>query len=1063
MANLIEYIQSQVYENSTEDISGSIMQQVLTRMASDEGVVNVHTISGQTPFADYNNAQAARDAVPAGFKKLGLIITYKLSSGWYIDEFIGSATSGWSTASNWKCLGPISVSQNAETGKTTITIGSQSFDVATQPVSVSQNTSTGGYDLSIGGDTFNIAKQGEVNNIKTMVGGDNISFDVSLQASNVLNTTVLYLQPGSDYNIILNKPISSNQDPKFWINSADAVGTVTNLVQTIGQTRKVKISIPQDSVRIELNMRSNDAIIIGVTIQKCDFAFSGDDAIKELYIDPDFALYSSFEYMIVERGAKVISSESKWYEGILYKVNGQSYSFIGNIYTNETDALNACEGIKIYSNSDKTIVAVIDWSKTSYNQDARSGFVSLIADYNKSANKPIITTTVIGELVEFENNTKSIVGGNKFNVNLSLTPNVVSTIRCYLQKGQDYDIIVSAALSGSDTFWVVSYDAQGNYTILTTSYNSQRIASITVPLDSAFVIINCRSTQSVDIVVRVNKTDFATDTTEAVKELYIAPTLALYSNISGIWIARGVKIYGDQNKWYEGLYMYNGGNFYFACNIYNNESDARAACKGVKLYSNNDKTFVGVIDWSKVQPIPTNSPSIMPISDYNSLKNKPIISNYLTELSTGDDWINRYPELLRNLPVFSNKLYQHEDVNIVMLGDSFFAAQITCRLNPNAANLPPQCARNHTQYQIWERLCFNKPQYDRWDSQVNAFAEVGTFNESGATFPTIWDTSDMTDKMQAKNTGVALDRYSATNNASVSFGWDMSEFEKLNFIYRKSNNINNDDVAIGTSVALVTIDGGNGKALVYNGTQWVEANGYTFSMHISESGNGYAKTMPDIKLRFKKVTDDEITITISNSANDGLLYYWGTERWNGGSLFITNIARGGFRTDWLQQNIINDLGERDCDLLIYESPLTNDSYYGLSTVVGWETSIIQGGNGDWRDNANFKALSDNFTKFDLLCIVPHIGTRYIVADSNVFKPKSGEESITYKQYFDAIRGLMETLQVNYIPLYKDWIDTSRNEYDNYYDAGVARQSDDVHPNDKGCAVYAHVIEPAIEI
>lgn len=146
MANLIEYIQSQVYENSTEDISGSIMQQVLTRMASDEGVVNVHTISGQTPFADYNNAQAARDAVPAGFKKLGLIITYKLSSGWYIDEFIGSATSGWSTASNWKCLGPISVSQNAETGKTTITIGSQSYDVATQPVSVSQNT------LSIGGE-----------------------------------------------------------------------------------------------------------------------------------------------------------------------------------------------------------------------------------------------------------------------------------------------------------------------------------------------------------------------------------------------------------------------------------------------------------------------------------------------------------------------------------------------------------------------------------------------------------------------------------------------------------------------------------------------------------------------------------------------------------------------------------------------------------------------------------------------------------------------------------------------------------------------------------------------
>lgn len=150
MANLIEYIQGQIYENSTEDITGSIMQQVLTRMVSDEGVINVHTVSGQSPFAVYSNAQAARDAVPAGFKKLGLVITYKLAGGWFVDEYIGTATSGWSTASNWKCLGPISVSQNAQTGKTTITIGSESFDVATQPVSVSQNIETGKTELLIG-------------------------------------------------------------------------------------------------------------------------------------------------------------------------------------------------------------------------------------------------------------------------------------------------------------------------------------------------------------------------------------------------------------------------------------------------------------------------------------------------------------------------------------------------------------------------------------------------------------------------------------------------------------------------------------------------------------------------------------------------------------------------------------------------------------------------------------------------------------------------------------------------------------------------------------------------
>lgn len=187
MANLIEYIQSQIYENSTEDISGSIMQQVLTRMASDEGVVNVHTISGQTPFADYNNAQAARDAVPADFKKLGLIITYKLSSGWYVDEFIGSATSGWSTASNWKCLGPISVSQNASTGKTTITIGSESFDVATQPVSVSQNTEK--TTIQVGGDTpKEIANYDNTPLIKQS------HIDLSIEDEN--GNSIMYLEDG---------------------------------------------------------------------------------------------------------------------------------------------------------------------------------------------------------------------------------------------------------------------------------------------------------------------------------------------------------------------------------------------------------------------------------------------------------------------------------------------------------------------------------------------------------------------------------------------------------------------------------------------------------------------------------------------------------------------------------------------------------------------------------------------------------------------------------------------------------------------------------------------------
>ena len=67
----------------------------------------------------YDNAALARAAVPANKRKLGAIITYLLADGWFTDQFIGTNVSGWTTAENWKVLGPVSVSQN------TLTIGGE--------------------------------------------------------------------------------------------------------------------------------------------------------------------------------------------------------------------------------------------------------------------------------------------------------------------------------------------------------------------------------------------------------------------------------------------------------------------------------------------------------------------------------------------------------------------------------------------------------------------------------------------------------------------------------------------------------------------------------------------------------------------------------------------------------------------------------------------------------------------------------------------------------------------------------------------------------------------------
>jgi hypothetical protein len=87
-----------------------------TPIAQD--IVNVNDING-VPTTAYGSAAAARAAVDAssGLRIQGQIITYLLADGWYTDQYIGSATdsTSWGTASNWKTLGPVSVSQNTQT------------------------------------------------------------------------------------------------------------------------------------------------------------------------------------------------------------------------------------------------------------------------------------------------------------------------------------------------------------------------------------------------------------------------------------------------------------------------------------------------------------------------------------------------------------------------------------------------------------------------------------------------------------------------------------------------------------------------------------------------------------------------------------------------------------------------------------------------------------------------------------------------------------------------------------------------------------------------------------
>lgn len=115
IANLKQNINENIYDNTDYDISGGRLNTVL------QNVVDTLNFNGRDFFNvneyreksdEYTDAAAGRAAVPDEVKKIGLVITYLLADGWYIDQFVGSDISGWETASNWKAIGPVSVFQN---------------------------------------------------------------------------------------------------------------------------------------------------------------------------------------------------------------------------------------------------------------------------------------------------------------------------------------------------------------------------------------------------------------------------------------------------------------------------------------------------------------------------------------------------------------------------------------------------------------------------------------------------------------------------------------------------------------------------------------------------------------------------------------------------------------------------------------------------------------------------------------------------------------------------------------------------------------------------------------
>lgn len=91
-----------------------------TVRTDSDAFFNVNQYLG-TPSTTYTKANG-RNAVPSALRSKGMIITYLTTNGWLIEQNL--STSGtWNADANWQTIGPVSVSQNTNTGGQQLYIG----------------------------------------------------------------------------------------------------------------------------------------------------------------------------------------------------------------------------------------------------------------------------------------------------------------------------------------------------------------------------------------------------------------------------------------------------------------------------------------------------------------------------------------------------------------------------------------------------------------------------------------------------------------------------------------------------------------------------------------------------------------------------------------------------------------------------------------------------------------------------------------------------------------------------------------------------------------------------
>lgn len=1182
--------QAELYGVST--VSGSLSNVTFhVRGEYQDYLLNVNDYNAQS--AAYADAATARAAVPDGKRLLGLIILYKLSGGWKLERFDGSALSGWGTASNWTDINPLKLTKEVLPAGAAVEFNFEDGDQS-ETIRINKNVSNAGNEpdeaisqwwaaiaerrmnviqgwteeiesLTTSPQTlglFRYIQTGQI--IDAMTGADSLVFDTDDSSQVTVNASALPYK--ATKNLIAVRSASGTltdvvfhvQAPNFVSVTQNAetghtdisVGGVTTPVASVEEVSQ--LGQEEAEIGFALTIDSGSIIFEGGDISSSNGQNSANSARCRMRDYFDCSGWTS------EETFDVANKTTNYRYGLARRYYDSNHNFLGTTWSNSAYyfrgvfVIDLAHGIDlglIYAINGSTIYSCDKYEKTAsqkyanekipvansllmanlLNNDLSALDLSHRIDYQGKlisnsgyeryvTNKPIYllpgTYYLKGSAGFSQTPPRISTGGTLLNVT-TVDTGVYSFV---VPNGQN--IYISLYLNGTRTELggplLLSVDRDSD------RYGYNEISTRFLGLDS----IQPKEFSTIFNEVShnlVNPANVKFDRRYSAGEGKIIAADANKIASSGLIPVKEGEWYTESGEGVAGLHQ--GG--YFGESATGKIGDVAidnitmvvpvdgvGRCfqvptgLGIKyvvisLNTNDEHTEVSgnvqlelgemATDYQAYNPRPVMKEELLPATGGGGgVISSDTLDKYTNLASLDYHGISaKYPNFVRHF------LAKDKDLCVVNTGTSLTARSSEhCTLLEDAPYRPPLMHSNNFASHIWDKLAWGGQQYRRYDAKTEKGGNTNYFTENGTGWQTQSNIADWDDGPYR----AGFTRYSDNASSAIAFQVPIGA-RQFNLIYRTDQ--------YGSENCTIAIMEGNGKMQVWNGTAWVEANGYVFSMKESavsqlpsvtydNPDTGVATTIFNVqtkgnttyqkRLKMKAVSVD-VAKNISITHTSGRFLYWGVE-WSTREYMITyiNAARGSHNSlisnDVANYNLIhyqdNEVWEFKPDLLLTEDPIHNSGGGGKPSA-GHNSAYFGNVTENFFFADNGVSMSARATTLGLTVPEMIIFNTSLTYNFGAFDQSTGELKVT--RLADGLDWTAVDAQMScfakvhadhpgvvYINAIRNWVEAAIACYGDLAAATVGSGKDGItftnegsHWNDTGCKIMARVVLPVLNL